>query len=82
MGCAVQTSECPVAIDETDDEGDAVLVPSGGVDKGRKDEFGGLVGGGFGWDGDEDDGEGDKGDVESAGREGGEDAAVAIQEEG
>lgn len=79
---AVQTCEGPVGVDETDDKGDTVLGPSRGVDKSSKNEFGGFMGWGLGWDGDEDYGEGDEGGIESAGCEGGKDAAIAIKEEG
>jgi hypothetical protein len=80
--CAIQAGEGPVAVDQADDEGDAILRPAGGVDESCEDKFGGFVGGSFGGDGDEDDGEGDEGDVEGTGGEGGKDAAVAIEEEG
>ena len=39
------------------------------------------MGGGFCWDGDEDDEEGEEGGVEGYGRDGGEDLAIAVEEE-
>lgn len=82
VGGAVEAGEGPVGVDQADDEGDAWLGPAGGVDEGGEDEAGGGVGGGFGGDGDEDHGEGDEGDVEGEGGEDGEEAAVAVEEEG
>lgn len=40
MGGTVQTGERPITVDKTDDEGNAVLWPSGRVDEGGKDESG------------------------------------------
>ena len=52
VGGAVEAGEGVVGVDEPNDEGDAVLGPAGGVDKGGEDKGGGLVGAGGGGDGD------------------------------
>lgn len=64
VGGAVETGKGPVGVDEADDEGDAVGGPAGVVDEVGEDEFGVLVGGGFGGDDDHDDEEGDERGVE------------------
>lgn len=64
VGGGVETSEDPVGVDQADDEGDAVGFPARVVDEGRKDEFGILVRGRFGRDGDEDYREGYEGEIE------------------
>lgn len=82
VGGAIQTGKGPVGVDEADDEGDAVGGPARVVDEVGEDEFGGLVGGGFGGDDDHDDEEGDERGVEGEGGDGGEESAVAVEDEG
>ena len=50
MGSAIQTGECVIRVDETDDEGDSVGSPASVVDKVSEDELSILVAGGFGRD--------------------------------
>ena len=63
MCCTVETSKGPITVDKTNNESDTILGPSGRVDKGSENEFGRFVGWRFGWNGDEDHGERDEGDV-------------------
>lgn len=81
VGCAVETGEGPVGVDEADDEGNAALAPARVVDKGREDEFGMLVRGRGCGDGDQDDDEGEEGCVERECGYFGESLAVAVEEE-
>lgn len=78
---AVQTGKSPICIYEADDEGDAVFAPSRVVDEGGEDEAGVLVGWCYGGDGDEDDEEGDERGPEGGAADGGQNLAVAVEEE-
>ncbi|KAL2384445.1 hypothetical protein RJZ90_001925 [Blastomyces dermatitidis] len=81
VGGRVKTGEDPIGVDEADDEGDAVGFPACVVDEGGKDEFGVLVRGGLGRDGDDDHREGHEREIESGHGDLGEEFAYAVEEE-
>lgn len=61
MGGAIEACKTPIGVDESDDEGNAVLLPASVVDKSCEDKFGILVRGRGGRNGNEDDSEGEQG---------------------
>ena len=81
MGGAIEACKTPVGVDETDDEGDAALLPAGVVDEGCEDKFGILVGGCGGRNGDEDHGERKQGCPQGHVRNGGQSLAVTVEDE-
>ena len=81
VGCAIQASECPVCVDQADNEGDPVGRPAGIVDEVCEHELGFLVGWGLCRNGHEDDEEGEQGGVQCDGRDRGQDLSVAVEEE-
>ena len=77
----VEAGKSPVRVDQADDKGDAIRSPAGVVDEVGEDEFGVLMGRRFRRDNDQDDEEGDQRGIECRGGNGGEDLAVAIEDE-
>ncbi len=67
VGGGVKAGKGPIGIDQSDDEGNAVLAPPGIVHKVSENKPGLLMGRCFGRHGDQDDEEGHQGDVESGG---------------
>jgi hypothetical protein len=81
MGSAVETSEGPIRVYETDDEGYTALLPSSIVDESSKDKLGVLMGWRDRRNRDEDNGERYEGSPERGFGDCGEDLAVAVEEE-
>jgi hypothetical protein len=81
MGSTVETSERPVRVYETDDEGHTALLPASVVDESSKDELGVLMGWGDRRNRNEDNGEGYQRGPERGFGDCGEGLAIAVEEE-
>ncbi len=77
----VEAGKGPIRVDQANDKGDAVRSPAGVVDEVGEDEFGFLMSGRLGRDDDHDDEEGDQRGVKRSAGNGGENLAVAIEDE-
>ena len=82
MCSTIEAGKGPVGVDQANDKGDAVLGPSGIVDKVGKDKPGLLMCRRSGGNDDQNDEERDQRSIERGGRNDGEDFAIAIEEEG
>ena len=77
---AIKACECPVGVDQSHDECDAILRPACVVDEGSEDEFGVLVGGCAGGHCDHNNEEGEEGAVQREAGDCGKGLAIAIEE--